>query len=405
MRISLLLLVIAAAPAIADDWPQWRGPRRDNHVAGFKTPGAWPKELKKHWSVTVGVGESSPLLVGDKLYAFSRQGGEEVTRCLDAGSGKEIWKDAYKAEAVTGPASGFPGPRATPAIVDGKICTLGVGGVVSCLDAQSGKVVWRHDTKAKPRFYTSSSPLALDGKAVVFVDQLTAFQAADGSRGWAAKAGDAPYGSPVVATLAGVPQIVTPAAGQLAGVAQDDGRVLWTVALDSAYQSSYSTPLVDGDVVYYFAPGGKGGKGGKGGGGAGGARALKIEKKGDGLVANETWKKTATAAGYHTPVLRDGLIFGVNSARNFFCMDAKDGETLWVDKDHARGQCGSILSVGPVLVSLTSDKELVVFRPSRKAYEEIAKYSVAESWSVPILAGNRIYVKDKAGALTLWTLD
>ncbi len=77
-------LVLAAGTAHAQDWPQWRGPNRDNHVTGFNEPKTWPKELTKKWTVKVGVGESSPVLVGDKLYVFSREGGDEVIRCLDA---------------------------------------------------------------------------------------------------------------------------------------------------------------------------------------------------------------------------------------------------------------------------------------------------------------------------------
>ena len=104
--------------------------------------------------------------------------------------------------------------------------------------------------------------------------------------------------------------------------------------------------------------------------------------------------------------MRDGLLFGVSPRKNFFCVDVKTGEQLWKD-DAERGQCGSIIDAGSVLLALTSDKELVAFRPSAKSYMEVAKYRVADSetWAVPIIAGNRIYVKDKSGALTLWTIE
>src|SRR5438128_9373879 len=66
-----------------DDWPQFRGPHGDNKVTGFMAPESWPKELKKQWSVTVGEGLASPALVGDKVYTFTRQGGDEVILCLE----------------------------------------------------------------------------------------------------------------------------------------------------------------------------------------------------------------------------------------------------------------------------------------------------------------------------------
>src|SRR5262249_1546418 len=133
------LLLLGVCGLRADDWPQWRGPHRDNKVTGFTEPKEGPKALTQKWKTKVGLGDASPVLVGDKLYVFTRQGGDEVIMCLDAGSGKELWQDKYAAQAVTGPGSGHPGPRSTPAVADGKVCTLGVGGVLSCLDAATGK--------------------------------------------------------------------------------------------------------------------------------------------------------------------------------------------------------------------------------------------------------------------------
>src|SRR5262245_55172438 len=174
------VLLLGATSAGAQDWPQWRGPNRDNKVVGFTEPKTWPKELTRKWKVTVGQGDSSPSLVGDKLYVFARQEGDEVILCLDAATGNEIWKDKYAAEPANVPMGGHKGPRSTPAVGAGKVCTLGVGGVLSCLDAGSGKVAWRKDTKAKPRFYTASSPIIVDGKCIAFLGtqgkgELTAF--------------------------------------------------------------------------------------------------------------------------------------------------------------------------------------------------------------------------------------
>ncbi len=400
--ITFCLMLLIGDCVAAQDWPQWRGPNRDNKVVGFAAPKEWPKELTKKWKVSVGLGEASPLLVGNKLYVFARQGDEEVTLCLDAASGNEIWRDKYKAEAVKGAPSGYPGPRSTPAVGEGRVCTLGVGGVASCLDAGSGKLVWRKDTQ-KPKFYTSTSPIIADGKCIVFGQALTAFDLNTGEAKWTGPGGGAPYGSPVLMTVAGVKQVVTPTgSNNLVGVNLADGKQLWQVKLEgTSYFANYSTPLVHGAMVYYSISAGKGGKGGN-------TIALKIEKKDDGFAANQVWKKPFAAAGYHTPLFSDdqGVIFGVSSAKTFFCFDAKTGEELWKDKT-TRGDCGSILDAGPVLLSLTSDSKLVAFRASNKEYMEVAKYTVSDSptWAVPIIAGNRVFVKDKAGALTLWTIE
>src|SRR5262249_24489594 len=138
---------------------------------------------------SVGEGLASPVLVGDKVFTFTRQGGDEVITCLDAGSGKELWKDKYAAADVSGAAAGFnkqsKGTRNAPAVADGKVCTVGVTGTVSCLEASSGKVLWRKETKSYPKFVDSSSPLVADGVCVTYLGSgLTAFDLGTGETKW-----------------------------------------------------------------------------------------------------------------------------------------------------------------------------------------------------------------------------
>ncbi|MCI0682469.1 MAG: PQQ-binding-like beta-propeller repeat protein [Gemmataceae bacterium] len=396
---ALLAAALFAGPARAQDWPQFRGPNRDNKVIGFSALTTWPKELAKKWTVQVGEGESSPLLVGDRVYTFGRQGGDEVTTCLDAVTGKLIWQDKCEAEAVKGPASRYPGTRSTPAFAEGKICTLGVAGVVSCLDAAKGAVAWRIDTKSKPSYYTSSSPLIVDGKCIVYVGALTAFDLATGKAVWEWKDGKTPYGSPVLATIDGTKQIVTSAFGSIVGVGVADGKLLWKFPFGgAAYQGTYMTPIVDGRTVIYSAPGGRKGPGG-------GTVAIKIEKADGKFTATEVWKNKQAPYQYNTPVLRDGLIFGLSAGKSFFCMDAKTGDTLWTD-DAKRGEAGAVLNAGAVMLALTGDSELVAFAPSNKTYTELASYKVSATpgLSYPIVAGHRVYVKGK-DSLSLWVME
>src|SRR5690606_478775 len=152
------VLLFGANRASAQDWPQWRGPNRDAKAAGFKAPQTWPKELTQKWKTTVGEGVATPALVGDRLYVFTRQGGNEVVRALDAASGKEIWKYEYKAPQPQRPGAGFQnefiGPRSSPTVADGKVLTIGVVGRLTCLDAASGKELWHKDEfRSYPKFY------------------------------------------------------------------------------------------------------------------------------------------------------------------------------------------------------------------------------------------------------------
>lgn len=96
------MILISAGRVSSQDWPQWRGPTRDGKVTGFSAPQTWPEALVEKWKTTVSSGDGTPALVGDKLYVFVRQGEEEVTLCLNAINGKELWRDKFAAQAVTG---------------------------------------------------------------------------------------------------------------------------------------------------------------------------------------------------------------------------------------------------------------------------------------------------------------
>jgi outer membrane protein assembly factor BamB len=413
------VVLLGANGVFAQDWPQWRGPNRDNKVVGFTEPKTWPKELTKKWSVKVGLGDASPVLVGDKLYVFTREDKEEVVRCLDAATGDEKWKDKYVAEPVTGPGGrDHKGTRSSPVVGDGKICTFGVGGVLSCYDADKGKLAWRKETKAWPRFFTSVSPIIVDGKCIAFiggdgqgsakgVDAVVAYDLASGDEKWKWTGAGPAYGSPILMAVDKTKMLVTPTASGLVGIGAADGKELWKASFSAQYNSG--TPVVDGQSFICSGPPDMRG------GGKGGTTAFKIEKKDDGFTAKEAWTQPKTFAGiYNTPVLKDGLLYGLmvgagarmgQGPTNIFCMKAATGDVLWTDET-TRGQCGEIFDTGAVLLCLTSDKELLVFKPSDKKYEEVAKYKVADSetWAYPIIAGNRVFVKDKE-SVTLWTIE
>src|SRR4051794_1876506 len=222
MRIGKSALRAAAACAVLGmsggvfvvgaDWPQWRGPNRDGRVTDFKAPQTWPKELKQQWKQSVGGGDSTPAIVGDRVYVFSRQGSDEITRCLNAGTGKPVWEDKYSAVTVTGaPAGEHAGPRSSPAVAEGKVVTFGVGGVLSCLDANTGKVIWRKDSAkefspAWPAFYTAMSPLIVDGLCVAHLGGSAMGGMGGGGRrggGGGAGPGGGPGGPPPAAAPGG----------------------------------------------------------------------------------------------------------------------------------------------------------------------------------------------------------
>jgi len=397
-----VVVLIAAGPTWAQDWPQWRGPNRDGKAQGFAAPSQWPKELTRTWQVKVGLGCATPALVDGQLYVFTRQGDNETLLCLNATDGKELWKDGYAAQEVTGAASRFPGPRSSPTVADGKVVTLGVGGVLSCLDAGSGKVLWRKDpfSKEVPRFFASYSPIVADGMVIAHLGgqdnaAMIAYDLASGQEKWRWTKEAPDYGSPVLMTVSGVKQIVSPTAQSVVGIDLADGKLLWEMPFPPqrrAYNSA--TPIVNGQTVIYSGSGR-------------GTKAVKIAKQGDGFSLNEVWTNPDLGVQFNTPVLKDNLLYGLTDRNNLFCIDAEAGGTAWKRSETcgSRG-FGSIVDAGACLVVLANDSQLVVFEPDGAKYSEIASYKVAETdvYAHPVLAGNRIFVKDQE-MVTLWTVE
>jgi outer membrane protein assembly factor BamB len=394
-------MLLGLSCLFAQDWPQWRGPERNARVTGFKAPKTWPKELTQRWKITVGEGVATPALVGDKLYVFSRQEGQEILRCLDAASGKEVWQDKYAAEGATGPARGFSGPRSSPVVADGKVVTLGVRGVLSCLDAASGKKLWRKDESKSslPRFFTSSSPLVVDNLCIAQLGgegkgAIVAYDLTSGDEKWKWTGDGTSYASPMLDTVNGAKEIVAETTGNIVGLNVADGKLLWKTAFKVRYNAC--TPIVDGSTIIYSGAGG-------------GTKAVKIEKQGEEQTAKELWSNKDNAVQFNTPVLKDGLLFGLSSNNALFCMSAKDGKTAWSKALPGTGRdrgYGSIVDAGSVLLALTPAAQLIVLEPSDKEFKQLAAYKVANggTYAYPVLAGNRIYIKD-SNALTLWSIE
>lgn len=433
------VLLVLAGSAPGQDWPQWRGPNRDAKASGFKAPATWPPALTKKWKVTVGDGVATPALVGDRLYVFSRETGNEVLRCLDAASGKEIWQDKYESQGATGPASGYAGPRSSPTVADGKVITLGVRGVLSCLDAASGKVLWRKDDfkGSWPMFFTSSSPVVADGLCFAQLGggdngAIVAYDLARGQQKWK-WTGDSPaYASPVLMTVGDAKLVVAETQNRIVALTAADGKLVWETPFAAprgpgGYNAA--TPIVEGQTVIFS-------------GGGRGTKAVKLEKEGERFVGHEAWSNKDTAVQFNTPVLKDGVLYGLTQRNEYFGIDTQQqGKTAWhapAGKSaaappagggaHGGGQpggpggggrgrgmrggrgggggYGSIVDAGSVLFALTPAAELVVFAPSGTDFKQLAKYKVAdkETHAYPVIAGNRIYIKDR-DSLTLWTIE
>jgi outer membrane protein assembly factor BamB len=399
--IALLLVtsstVTAQKPA---DWSQWRGAQRDG-TASAKLPAAWPSSLSKRWEITVGAGHSSPVISGDRVVVHTRQADREITRAVSLATGKELWRDEYAAPYTVNSAARAhgPGPKSTPIVANGRVITFGISGILSALDLASGKVVWRTPAPSSVvQDGTAMSPVA-DGTLVIAhpgsesASALTAFDAATGAVRWR-WTGDGPgYASPVIATIDGVRQLITQSQKAVIGVNVADGALLWRVPFSTSYDQNSITPVVAGNVVIFS-------------GLESGTTAVRVARKGAAWTAAPAWKNEQISMYMSSPVIVGTTLYGL-SHRNrgqFFAIDAASGKTLWTTTGR-EGENASIIAVGSQLLLSTTNAELIIARANPAKFEEVKRYTIADSavWAHPALAANAILVKD-VDKLICWAL-
>lgn len=395
----LFALVFATNSAVrAQGWSQWRGASRDGLAGGVVLPDVWPKSLKERWKVTVGVGHSSPVYANGKLYVFARQGEEEVLLSLDANSGKELWRSANPVAYQMNPAAvgHGKGPKSTPVISNNRIFTLGISGVLSAHDLQTGKVIWRKTfadqfPTTSPLYGTAMSPI-VDGDLLIAhvgghdKGALTAFDISSGAVKWTNPLDGPGYASPVVATLAGVRQLVTMTQKDVAGFDLTTGKLLWRLPAKSEYDTNSVTPVVYKDLVIVAREGQ-------------GLTAVRIVKRGADLAPEEVWSNKETELYMNTPVLAGDQLVGL-SVRNkgqFFALNPNTGEILWRSPGRAGENAAIINAGGKALLLLTNDSNLIVLPVGAKDFSPLAQLTVADSptWAHPLLSGPTIFIKDE----------
>ena len=207
-------------------------------------------------------------------------------------------------------------------------------GTLSCLDAASGKLLWRKDDiKGGPRFFTASSPIVLDGQCIAQLGggkngELVAYDLTTGDEKWK-WTGDSPaYSSPALMTVGGTKLIIAMTETKLVAVEAADGKLVWQAPF-AVQRGGYNaaTPIVNGQTLIYTGSGR-------------GATAVKFDKEGDKITAKELWKNPDKSVQFNTPVLKDGLLYGLTQSNEFFCLNAETGKTVWsAPRQRRRAAC------------------------------------------------------------------
>ncbi|MGH9674482.1 MAG: PQQ-binding-like beta-propeller repeat protein, partial [Bryobacteraceae bacterium] len=173
MVTPLLVLALAAQTA---DWPQWRGPNRDGLAASFRSPEKWPAALALKWKTAMGPSYASPVASASRIFAFVRENEQETVLAVDRASGRIVWRQSYPAPFEKNPYAlrMGKGPYSTPLLEQGRLHTLGSGGILSSWNAASGALVWRNDYSSRVKTAklftgTAMSPLIAGGLLIVHI--------------------------------------------------------------------------------------------------------------------------------------------------------------------------------------------------------------------------------------------
>jgi outer membrane protein assembly factor BamB len=380
----------ATLPTSSTEWPRWRGPLGDGISREENLANTWPEggppEL---WSAEVGIGYSSPIAVGGRVYLFSMNDDREALTCFDANSGRIQWNQ----EGGPGRTSSYAGTRATPTIDGNDIVTLGGTGELTCRDLTSGSRRWvaniLGETGATALDWgTASSPLIAGSLIYVQVGQggpvVLAINRGDGSIAWRSQAlGIAGYAAPILIDVEGSPQLIIFGGKAVYGMDPQDGKTLWEHRWTTSYDVNAATPVYrDGRLFLTSAYGS-------------GSIMLQLSRNGP---PRELWRNKQVQSRFQPPIL-DGDMLYVNSEGTLTCLNWSDGRVLWRDAaDKLKlGLGGSFVAIpGGRMITLGERGQLSLAALAPQGVtvtSRIRKIEGTQLWATPLIYAGRLYVK------------
>jgi outer membrane protein assembly factor BamB len=380
------------------DYPGFLGADRTATVRGIKLARDWqarpPKEL---WRIPVGLGWSAFSVEGDLAVTQEQRGEEETVVAYELRTGKQLWVHADK--ALFQEALGGNGPRATPTIRDGRIFALGATGVLNCLDATSGDVVWTRnilkDAGANNIIWgMSGSPLVYDDLVVVNPGgpkgySVVAYEASTGKMAWHAGSGQAAYSSPTLATLSGVRQVLILNGPGLEAYGAEDGRELWNFpwVTQESQMINASQPVVlpgDGkDSVFVSTGYNKG------------SVMLQVTGTEGKFSVEELWRsRKSLRAKFTNIVVRDGFGYALDE-KILACIDLKDGAVKWKERA-GQYDYGQIILVDDVILVQAESGEVALVSATPDKFQELTRFPplANKTWNNPALVGRLLLVRN-----------
>ncbi|MEX2214049.1 MAG: PQQ-binding-like beta-propeller repeat protein [Phycisphaeraceae bacterium] len=388
IAIATLCLVLASS-AVADDWPQFLGPNRNgiSKETGFNTDVSKAKTL---WTANVGLGFSSFSVAGGRVYTLGHDNGMESVFCLDAATGEQKWKHSYPCEKIARFYEG--GSSSTPTIDGNRAYVLGKEGQFFCFDAATGKPQWLKDLKKElganvPEWGFASSPLIHGDLVIIQANCTAAFAKDTGKLVWKTTPFQQAYGSPLLFEKDGKSYIADLNTAGLIIVDAAKGQVLAETRWKTSFSTNSTTPIVHGDHLFISTGYGKG------------CGLFKFT----GSDLEEIYTSKEMANHMNNCVLHEGHLYGFHGNAHgggkavLRCIDFKTGATKWTRDDLG---CGALTMADGKLIIMSERCDLVIAEATPAAYKEISRKTgvlKGRSWTQPVLANGRIYVRNVPG--------
>lgn len=412
----------------ADDWPQWLGPNRDavwRENGILKTFPSDGPNVK--WRTPIGAGYTGPAVAGGRVYVMDRMltrgaanpanpfdrssiPGTERVLCLDAGSGKILWKHEYACPYTVSYAAG---PRATPVVRDGKVFTLGAEGHLFCFNADDGMVVWSRDLKKDygvrtPLWGFSAHPL-LDGDRLICLvggagSTVVAFDKDNGHELWRALSAKEPgYAPPMIYELGGKRQLIGWHPESINGLDPETGELFWSEPFQVRSGLSVPTPRKYGNsllITSFYN----------------GARLLRFDSPDKPVVVWQSKKAserdTDTLHGImSTAFVEDGYIYGVCSYGQLRCLKLETGERIWetlkattANEKETRWANAFLVKHEDRFFLANELGDLIIAKLTPEGYREISRAHLLDPtnedpgrpvvWSHPAFANRSVYARN-----------
>lgn len=400
------LTLLACSQAMAENWPQWRGPTSDGRVPkSFWQPAALPTTPKTLWKAPMGDGVGSPVIADGRVFILETVGDKEQLRAFDATSGKDLW--TYELDKRYEDTQG-KGARSTPTVSGDKIFATSCRGEFHCLNVKDGKLLWKKNfvTDFNALFFGETKDLlangasrhgnngspALDGKNIIVQvggtngASVVSFTQSKGDIVWKSENDQAGYAAAVIQKIAGVKQVVCFTADGVIGLDTDKGKLLWRFPIKTKFARHVTAPIVSGDIVTVSSH-------------EHGVFGIRVTKVGKEFKAEQAWLTKEAAINFACPVEVDGYIYGVGPQKNIICLDLKTGKIAWSKDGLINSAAGKayagILVMGDKFVMLNDTGTLIQFAIDPKEYREISRAQICgNNWCNPAYADGVIYVRD-----------